>query len=75
MKFPTHVIAGILINHEIRIPFNKPGFQWKVSGRFFFSWRNGLGPGSLTACPKEHSSNRSPEGKENHLSSNLSIEQ
>ena len=30
---PSYI--GIIISHEIRIPINQPGFQWKVIKGFF----------------------------------------
>ena len=36
---PSYVGIIIIINHEIRIPVNQPGFSWKVRDPVFFWWQ------------------------------------
>ena len=38
MTFPTQLYRDYVINHEIRIPINQPGFNGKSAKVFFFSW-------------------------------------
>ena len=46
LYYPVILGNYYFINHEIRIPINQPGYQWKVSGSpfVFFSWLNMVHP-------------------------------
>ena len=37
VDYTTQLYGDYFISHEIRIPINQPGFQWKV-GPGYFSW-------------------------------------